>query len=277
MICGKFTSGRRVAGGFTLIELLVVIAIIAILAALLLPALSQAKLKAQRAACINNQKQLATAWVMYADDDSEIMPPNASINVSWTTSWVAGILSWDTTASPNPDNTNTLNLTQSLLSPYSAQSTGVYKCPGDNVAGALGPRVRSYSMNAMMDGTGITGASGPGIYTFGGENFAIYMKTTEINNPGPSMTWLTIDEHADSIDNGFFMVPMGQSSNWGDTPASYHGSSGVLSFADGHAEIKTWTDVNIKNRPVTKTQVKDLPATPNTDLLWMEARTTSQL
>jgi len=132
-------------------------------------------------------------------------------------------------------------------------------------------------MNAMMDGTGITGASGPGIYTFGGENFAIYMKTTEINNPGPSMTWLTIDEHADSIDNGFFMVPMGQSSNWGDTPASYHGSSGVLSFADGHAEIKTWTDVNIKNRPVTKTQVKDLPATPNTDLLWMEARTTSQL
>jgi prepilin-type N-terminal cleavage/methylation domain-containing protein len=121
MICTK--SNIRNAGGFTLIELLVVIAIIAILAALLLPALSQAKLKAQRVACINNQKQLATAWVMYADDDSEVMPPNASINVSWTTSWVAGILSWDTTASPNPDNTNTLNLTQSLLSPYSAQST----------------------------------------------------------------------------------------------------------------------------------------------------------
>jgi prepilin-type N-terminal cleavage/methylation domain-containing protein/prepilin-type processing-associated H-X9-DG protein len=280
MICGKSKPGSRsqsMAGGFTLIELLVVIAIIAILAALLLPALSQAKLKAQRAACINNQKQLATAWVMYADDDSQVMPPNASINVSWTTSWVAGILSWDTTASPNPDNTNTLNLTQSLLSPYSAQSTGVYKCPGDKVPGALGPRVRSYSMNAMLDGTGISGATSPGVYTAGGENFAIYMKTTEINNPGPSMTWLTIDEHADSIDNGFFMVPMGQSSNWGDTPASYHGSSGVLSFADGHAEIKTWTDINIKNRPVTKTQVKDLPATPNSDLLWMEARTTSQL
>src|SRR5579863_10420368 len=106
MVCRKSNSRRGLmASGFTLIELLVVIAIIAILAALLLPALSQAKLKAQRVTCINNQKQLATAWVMYADDDSEIMPPNASINVSWTTSWVAGILSWDTTASPNPDNT----------------------------------------------------------------------------------------------------------------------------------------------------------------------------
>jgi prepilin-type N-terminal cleavage/methylation domain-containing protein/prepilin-type processing-associated H-X9-DG protein len=280
MICEKSNlrkhgSGR--AGGFTLIELLVVIAIIAILAALLLPALSQAKLKAERTTCVNNQKQLTMAWNMYADDDGEVIPPNASINVSWTTSWVAGILSWDTAASPNPDNTNTLNLTQSLLSPYSARSAGVYKCPGDKVAGALGPRVRSYSMNAMMDGTGISGATAPGVYTSGGKNFAIYTRMTEINNPGPSSTWVLIDEHADSIDNGFFMVPVGQSSNWGDTPASYHGGSTDLSFADGHVEIKTWTDANIKNRPVTKTQVKDLPATPNSDLLWMEARTTSLL
>src|SRR5579863_10396398 len=107
MICRKPNSKN--GSGFTLIELLVVIAIIAILAALLLPALSQAKLKAERTACINNQKQLTMAWVMYTDDDGDALPPNASINVSWTTSWVAGILSWDTSGAPNTDNTNTLD------------------------------------------------------------------------------------------------------------------------------------------------------------------------
>jgi prepilin-type processing-associated H-X9-DG protein len=130
-------------------------------------------------------------------------------------------------------------------------------------------------MNAMMNGTGF--GSGPGVYSGGGQNFQIYLRRGDINLPGPSSTWVLIDEHADSIDNGFFAVPMGQSSNWGDTPASYHGGSGVLSFADCHVESKTWTDTNIKNRPVTKTQVKGLPATPNTDLLWMEARTTGML
>jgi prepilin-type N-terminal cleavage/methylation domain-containing protein/prepilin-type processing-associated H-X9-DG protein len=277
MICRK--TNHRENGdamrGFTLIELLVVIAIIALLAALLLPALSQAKLKAERTTCINNQKQLTMAWLMYPDDDDDYLPPNASINVSWTTSWVAGILSWDTPSSPNPDNTNTLNLTQSLLSPYSERAAGLYKCPGDRVSGALGPRVRSLSMNAMMDGTGFSAT--PGTYIYGSQNYQIFLKKSEINNPGPSSTWVLIDEHADSIDNGFFMVPVGQTSNWGDTPASYHGGSGVLSFADGHAEVKVWTDTNIKNRPVTKTMVKGLPATPNSDLIWMEQRTTGML
>jgi prepilin-type N-terminal cleavage/methylation domain-containing protein/prepilin-type processing-associated H-X9-DG protein len=278
MVDAGFDSevGRRnAATGFTLIELLVVIAIIAILAALLLPALSQARLKAERTTCINNQKQLTTAWTMYTDDDGDMLPPNASIQVSWTTSWVAGILSWDTPAAPNPDNTNWLNLTESLLAPYNEQSAGLYKCPGDKVPGALGPRVRSVSMNAMLDGTGFSATQG--VYTYGGQNYEIYLKMAEIENPGPAMTWVMQDEHADSIDNGFFLVPVGQTSNWGDTPASYHGGCTDLSFADGHVEVKVWTDNNIKNRPVTKTVVKGLPATPNGDLIWMQQRTTGML
>lgn len=278
MVCAesKLCGERlRAAGGFTLIELLVVITVIAILAALLLPALSQAKMKAGRTTCLNNQKQLTMAWIMYTDDDSDLLPPNASINVSDTTSWVSGILSWDTAAAPNYDNTNTQNLTESLLSPYSERAAGLYKCPGDVVSGALGPRVRSVSMNAMMDGTGFS--TTPGIYTYGGQNYEIYLKMGDIANPGPSSTWVLIDEHADSIDNGFFMVPVGETSNWGDTPASYHGGSGVMSFADGHVEVKVWTDTNIKNRPVTKTLVKDLPATPNADLIWMQQRSTGLL
>lgn len=261
--------------GFTLIELLVVVAIIAILAALLLPALSQAKLKAERVTCINNQKQLTVAWIMYADDGDQL-PPNASINAFGTPSWVDGALDWDTVAMPNLDNTNTLDLTQSLLGPYCERSIGTYKCPGDRVPGALGTRVRSFSMNAMMNGIGIS--STPGVVSgANGTNYEIYLKSGQIDNPGPAMTWVLVDEHADSIDNGLFMVDMGQSQNWGDTPASYHGGSGVFSFADGHAEIKVWTDTNIKNRPVTKTVVKNLPATPNSDLLWVQARTTQAM
>jgi prepilin-type N-terminal cleavage/methylation domain-containing protein/prepilin-type processing-associated H-X9-DG protein len=264
------TRGSKFVTGFTLIELLVVIAIIAILAALLLPALSAAKLKAQRIACINNQKQLTVAWLMYGDDDRQL-PPNASINTYGVPSWADGILSWDTVSSPNPDNTNTLDLTQSLLGPYCERAVGTYKCPGDKVSGALGPRVRSMSMNAMMNGIGISAT--PGVFSGGGSNYQIFLTLNDLNNP--SSLWVFLDEHADSIDNGLFMVPMGQTSSWGDTPASYHGGSGAFSFADGHAEIKPWSDTNIKNRPVTKTMMKNLPATPNGDLLWVQARTTS--
>jgi len=261
--------------GFTLIELLVVIAIIAILAGLLLPALSQAKLKAERVTCINNQKQLTMAWLMYDDDASDTLPPNASINYYGIPSWVDGAMSWDTVAAPNTDNTNTLDLTQSLIGSYMAGSAASYKCPGDRIPGALGPRVRSISMNSMMNGIGISAT--PGIYSGGASNYQIFLKLADLNILGPSMTWVLLDEHADSIDNGLFGVPMGQSSNWGDTPASYHGGAGTFSFADGHAEIKVWTDLNIKNRPVTKVQAKGLAATPNTDLLWVQARTTSAL
>jgi prepilin-type N-terminal cleavage/methylation domain-containing protein/prepilin-type processing-associated H-X9-DG protein len=266
------TSGLSPLKGFTLIELLVVIAIIAILAALLLPALSQARLKAERVTCLNNQKQLTMAWIMYADDFGQL-PPNASINSYGTPSWVDGALDWDTVSAPNPDNTNTLDLTQSLLGPYCESSIGTYKCPGDKVPGALGTRVRSMSMNAMMNGIGISAT--PGIYAGAdGQNYQIFLKLTQIDNPSPSLAWVFLDEHADSIDNGLFQVNMGQTSNWGDTPASYHGGSGAFSFADGHAEIKLWSDTNIKNRPVTKTLAKNLPATPNGDLLWVQARTT---
>ena len=196
--------------GFTLIELLVVIAIIAILAALLLPVLSQARLKAERIACINNQKQLTMAWIMYSDENGQL-PPNSSINSYGTPSWVDGALDWDTVSAPNPDNTNTLDLTQSLLGPYCERSVGTYKCPGDRVPGAMGPRVRSMSMNAMMNGIGISAT--PGVYPGAdGQNYQIFLKLTQINNPGPSLAWVFLDEHADSIDNGLFQVTMGQTS-----------------------------------------------------------------
>jgi prepilin-type N-terminal cleavage/methylation domain-containing protein/prepilin-type processing-associated H-X9-DG protein len=268
-------SGRRrfSACAFTLIELLVVIAIIAILASLLLPVLGSAKLKAQRVACLNNQKQLTLAWIMYADDNSGNLVVNADLSGAGSASWVRGQMKWDFPPSaPWPDNTNTSYLTDSLLGPYCSRSIGVYKCPGDKVDGAKGPRVRSMSMNGMVGGYSPTDPS-----SINQPGWQLFLTQSQLLNPGPSSTWVLIDENADSINDGFFRINMTESTAWQDLPASYHGDSGALSFADGHAEIKRWSDASVTGHGVTKTQYVPLSAVanPNTDLLWMQARTTS--
>ena len=263
--------------GFTLIELLVVIAIIAILAAMLLPALSKAKLKAQRIMCMSNQRQLTLAWIMYAGDYGDKLVPNASSSAIGTPSWVNGVLGWDNPpAPPIQDNYNTLYLTTNALSSYCNRSAGIYKCPGDTVNGQLGPRVRSISMNGQMNGT-VSAANGPVLNQYGpGQNYQVYLKLGGINKPIPAEAFVFIDEHADSIDDGFFRVDMSSTTTWHNLPASYHGGSGELSFADGHSESRKWTDAVIKNRPVKKqVYANDAVASPNTDLLWLQSRTTS--
>src|SRR5580692_3043233 len=123
---------------FTLIELLVVIAIISILAAMLLTVLGRAKIKAQGIYCINNLKQLQLAVIMYTGDNQEKFPENPGAGISLN-AWVAGVMSWDSTAQPNQQNTNTALLKNAEIGPYVAKNTGIYKCPADVVPGALGP------------------------------------------------------------------------------------------------------------------------------------------
>jgi prepilin-type N-terminal cleavage/methylation domain-containing protein/prepilin-type processing-associated H-X9-DG protein len=277
-------SRRRLAGtthGFTLIELLVVIAIIAILAALLLPALTRAKQRAERAACMNNQRQLVFAWIMYPDDNNNQLTPNGDLNNQSINCWVKGVMKWDMMGMPPPatqwDNYNTTNLTESLLGPYCSRTIGIYKCPGDKKDASKGPRVRSISMNAYMGGV----STDPNILGNGFSTYKVFQKYTTILSPGPSDAWVFVDEAGDSINDGFFFVAMdGTAKNsWCDWPANYHGGTGAFSFADGHAESKAWRDGYVKNLPVTGISCSGFnpkPSDPNaSDLAWLQQHTSS--
>ncbi|MCP5520475.1 MAG: type II secretion system protein [Verrucomicrobiales bacterium] len=255
--------------GFTLIELLVVIAIIAILAGMLLPALSKAKAKAQGILCMGNGRQMMLAWRFYVDDNAEKLPPSYGPN-----QWVNGNLDF------NPGNPSNWDVTQdiekSLLWQYCGNSAAIWKCPADRstvtVNGTAQPRVRSISMNAWFNSTDVE-AFGPG--------FRVYYKSSDLVEPGPTGTWVFIDEREDSINDGEFCVGMtgypDAPPSWRivDYPASYHNGAAGLSFADGHSEIKKWVDPRTMPALVKGGELKLNVSSPNNmDMLWLMDRST---
>jgi prepilin-type N-terminal cleavage/methylation domain-containing protein len=235
--------------GFTLIELLVVIAIIAILAALLLPALNKGKLKAQGIQCMNGHRQLCLAWRMYSDDNQDRLlyasedPYNPS---TYAGAWVTGTLdfnpgnrsNWD----PNQD------ITKSPMWPYCGRSLAIWKCPADRsfvtVNGARKPRVRSMSMNIFLGGWGGTDGNWGSVFS----DYLIYTKQTQLAVPGPAKVFVFLDMREDSIDMGNFAARMAgwpnNPSQYGfyDLPGFYHHLACGFSFADGHSEIHRWRD-----------------------------------
>lgn len=228
--------------GFTLIELLVVIAIIAILAAMLLPALTKAKQKAQGIACLSNTKQLTLAWLMYQGDWQENLMPAGS--------WVVGSPGEDYNSSDGNTNIDQLIGSGALISAY-VKSPGLFKCPGDKVLAANGDRMRSYSMNGVI-GAATSNVQGPapGGGTFFGSagsspGLGATKKIGDLIVPGPANIFLFLDEHPDSINDALFAFNPGcilGSETWRDLPASFHNRVGSFSFADGHSETHKWMD-----------------------------------
>src|SRR5438093_7828169 len=273
---------RPVRGaGFTLIELLVVIAIIAILAALLLPALTKARCRAQSTHCMNNLRQVVVAWKMYPDDNGGWIAPNED-NAQTFGGWIRGGLDYNRA---NTDNTNIqflINPLYARLGPYT-KSPGIYKCPSDasKSGGKVGdPRVRSISMSQAI---------GPDRNNKDQNNrgrwlphppYRVYMKEVHMTDPGPAMLWVMIDEHPDSINDGGFAVampPTPTATQWVDVPAKYHCNSCGFAFADGHSEIHKWLvpraipDVTYQGMSGT------FPFAGNPDVLWAARRTSARI
>jgi prepilin-type N-terminal cleavage/methylation domain-containing protein/prepilin-type processing-associated H-X9-DG protein len=261
-------------GAFTLIELLVVIAIIAILAALLLPVLGRAKGSARASICLSNTRQLNVAWVLYSDDHSGRLAYNLGGNAAQrqvaqhtNANWVNNILTWDL----DSDNTNLATITEASLGPYSQKSCAIYRCPSDNVTSSLQTsagwqnRIRSYSMNAMIGNAGDISATGSNLNN---PYYKQFFSIAEI--PHPEGIFVFLDEHPDSINDGYF-VNQAYYSQWLDLPASYHNGGAAFSFADGHAEVHHWRFGATRVPPLPDSAALPLaiPYTQRDDFKWL--------
>ena len=293
------------AGGFTLLELAVVIATVAVLTALLLPALAGTRPNTQAFQCLGNQRQLILAWQMYAQDNGDLLPPN---DFPYNTmgprdgtlkNWVFGSMAI------NIDSIDTSVLVNQKLTSLALYNTNpaVYKCPADTSLKLGHSRVRSVSMNESVGTRWYTAGLGGGTRVCAGavcgeevggawsdapsyndpdNHYRRFGKTSSFTAPGPSSTWVIMDENPYTINDPLLAIAM---TPWiVDWPACYHGGGAGVSFADGHAELHKWVDcfaspippgVDPNNPNQYTVSAIDETAMPHKDLDWIQPRTTA--
>jgi prepilin-type processing-associated H-X9-DG protein len=293
----RLVIGKTGAGGFTLVELAVVIATLAVLIAVLLPALAGTRPNAQAFQCLENQRQLILAWQMYAQDNSDLLPPNDFPWKSYESrngmekNWVFGSMlvpldMISTSILVNPQ--------LSLLALYNT-NPATYRCPADTSMVQGRPRARSVSMNCAVGtrwySAGLGSPAGPyigpvgspvgggwlsGFYADPDPNYRTYGKITQMTKPGPSMTWVIIDENPDMINDPSMAIAMTQVLI--EFPATYHNGAAGISFADGHAEMHKWTDDFAQTLPlgtITGQGNTIHPVPPSHDSAWLQSRTSA--